>query len=205
MIRSGICRRGLIITGPVILSIVLALSCAASAHAADIRVVVSVFEGKGVDKELVRKVSITVARCVAQLRGFTFVSPTDFMKATIGADKLGGLKFAGVEEEYSDSKMEALQKAAEPHKGLHNLDKGLKAADITMGGTVERDGEKVRVELMAFDMKGLDHDAFSETVECDELSLERELQKSVRKLLEKARQSVGRRVSRGSYPGYGPQ
>ncbi len=169
------------------LLIISTLFCAASIYAGDLKVMVSPFEGSPSDKELARKATLIVAKEVMRLKGFTFVPPTDFIRDTIGAHKTGALKFTSLEDEYSDKKMERLEKITEPHRGLQNLDKGLKAADITIGGKVERIGNKVRVEPMVADMKGLDHDIFSVVMECDEDDLEDELPKSVRMLLNKIR------------------
>jgi len=126
-----------------------------------------------------------VARDVMRSKGFIFKSPTAITSDVIGADKMGGLKFTSLEDEYSDKKMEQLDKAIEPHRGLQNLDKSLGAVDVTIGGTVERSGNTIRVEPIVVDMMNPDHETYSVIVKCGESRLKDETLKAVRSLLNK--------------------
>lgn len=158
------------------------------------RVMVSPFESEVMDKELARKLTIAVAKDIMQAKEYIYKSPTEIISEVFGVEKMGGIKFSNLDEEYSEKRSKQLDKITEFQldkitefqRGFELLDKWFKVADITVGGKIERNEEdKLKVEVMAFDMKDFNHDTYTDDIECYESQLNEEVVKAVRPLLKR--------------------
>lgn len=167
------------------LLILLILLCTSLLYAGDLRVTVNPFESKEGDKDIAKRVTVMSAREVMRSKGFIYKSMTDFFRDVIGKEKAGDIRFTNLEEEYSEENLKKLEGIARPHQGFDNFSKALEAADITLGGTVERVGSRIKVESTIVNTQSTDHETYEEVIECDESHLNDEVQKSTRSLLNK--------------------
>jgi len=172
------------------LFIFLILFQAALLYADDLRVIVSMFEGKDGDKELGRRLAIISSEEVIRLKGFRYISTTESVKIATKNEKIAIDKIVDLEKEYSDKNIEYLRKMSEPYKNesLDSFFRMLESTDIIMGGIVQRNGPLVKVELIM--NNGRNQKQYDVTVECEESRLDAEMRKMVRDLLKKISRPV---------------
>ena len=177
-----------------VLFIALMLLQAALLHAEDLRVVVSMFEGKGAEKdaykELGRKLGILCSEEVIRMKGLRYISPTELFRAVTGDERIVPDKVPDLEKEFSDKNIEYLNKMAEKYKdkSWENFSRFLDSADIMAGGTIERSGPLVRVELMMH--RGDTQEDYEAAIESDEGSLDARVLEKFRELLKKISRPV---------------
>lgn len=167
------------------LVILIILFHAALLYAGDLRVMVSMFESKDPDKELGRRMAIVSSQEVVRSKGFRYISPTEYTKIATENEKIAVDKTPDIEKEYSDENIEYLQKMSEPYKdkSFDNFFRGLESVDIIIGGSVQRDGPLVSVDLMM--NNGRNQKQYNVTVKCEEGRLDAEMRKTVMDLLQK--------------------
>ncbi len=153
-------------------------------HAADQKVMVSIFESKTDDDELAKRASIISAKEVMWSKGFIYVSPTDFVKAVIGNGKMVKKNSVDLEKEYSAKGSDEILEMCKAGKGsMDNVAKCLEAADIAIGGNVGHKGDLVKIEATITNMKS--QRFYSTIVECREDHMDDEMRKAIKGLLEK--------------------
>lgn len=159
-------------------------------YADDLRVMVSMFEDKDGDKELGRRLAIVCSEEVIRLKGFRYISTTESVKIATKNEEIVIDKAVDLEKEYSDKNIEYLQKMSEPYKNksFDNFFRMLESTDIIIGGSVQRNGPLVKVELMM--NNGRNQKQYDVTVECEENHLDAEMRKAVRDLLKKISRPV---------------
>jgi|GEM_PF-1974207 hypothetical protein len=176
------------------LFIFLVLFPAGLLHAADLRVAVSMFEGKEPDKdagkELGRRMGILCSEEIMRTKGLRYISPTELFRNVTEDEKIMPDKVVDLEKEYSDKNIEYLNKMAEQHKNRRftNFFKLLDSVDIMAGGTVQRNGPLVRVELMLH--RGETWEDYEATIESEEGSLDAKVREKFRELLKKISRPV---------------
>ncbi len=166
-----------------ILFTLLILFQAALLYAADQKVMVTPFESKTEDEALAKKATIISAREVMQSKGFIYVSPTAYVRAVVGDEKIVKNNSVDLEKEYSVKSLDEIEKMAKSNQTLDNFTRALQAADVAISGKAERSGKLVKIEPQIVSMKT--QRTYSAVVECEEGRLNDELQKAVRTLLEK--------------------
>jgi hypothetical protein len=146
------------------------------------RVMVTLFEGKDDVKGLDKKMSVICSEEVVRSKGFTYISPTDFVSIVTGNEKITKDKALDLDKEYSDDNMKYLQEMSGPSKGtLEGTFKALECVDIIVGGTLVRDGQRIKAEVMMVNAK-LDRN-YVLSVEGEEDTLESKIRKAVQDLL----------------------
>lgn len=164
------------------LFIFLILFHAALLYAGSLRATVILFESKPDDKGLDKRMSIICSEEVIRSKGFVYISPTEFTKTVTGNEKMLIDKTVDLEKEYSVKNMEYLQEMSKSdNNSFDRMFKALASTDVIIGGTVERNGSLVKVELMM--NSGLNRKQYDVTVECEEDRLDAEMRKKVRNLL----------------------
>lgn len=158
-------------------------------YAGDLKVMVSLFESKDSDKSLDRRMSIVCSEEVIRAKGFIYISPTEYVKAVTGDEKIAVDNVVDLEKEYSDSNMEYLQEMSKPNKNTFDrMFKALETADIIIGGTVWRDGPLIKAELTMANSRN--QRQYTATVECAENCLDDKMRKAVREFLKKISRPV---------------
>lgn len=162
-------------------------------YADDLRVFVTPFESETNDNDLIKKVSVISAKEVIDSKGFAkeaagssrfiYVSPTAFTNSVVRKEKIVE-KNVNLEKEYDVKNLNQLQEMHKPYQDtLDGLVRALEAADVILGGKVERKGSLVKVEVMIANPKT--QKDYSVMVECEESRLNSEMRKAVNGLLKK--------------------